>query len=381
MNIVEASTEARDEAINSLFVPFKYKTLELRNRIVMSPMTRYFSPDGVPGEDVEEYYRRRADGEVGLIISEGAFIDRPTARNVETVPSFAGDALPAWGRIGRAVSESGARMIPQLWHVGGHRDFNYPNSSCGDELESPSGLIGPDASGGRTMTADDVDDVIAGFTSAALDAQRLGFAGVELHGGHGYLFDQFFWEETNKRNDRWGGRSVRERTLFAREVVRSVRSAVGPDFPILLRISQWKTAFYDAKIAGTPDELQEWVGPLADAGVDIFDCSTRRFFEPEFGGSSLNLAGWVRKITGQPTITVGSVGLNTHLYQDFETGELSAPTPWTIREVARRLENEEFDLVAVGRSLLADPGWVRKVKARDFGALRPYSVELMKTLV
>lgn len=367
--------------IDALFAPFEYKNLRLRNRIVMSPMSRYFSPAGLPTDDVEAYYRRRADGDVGLIVSEGAFIDRSLARNVDLVPTFGGDSLPAWGRIAASVRDAGAMMIPQLWHVGGHRDFNYPDSACGDSLESPSGLVGPATPGGQPMAANDIAEVIADFTRAAVDARRLGFAGVELHGAHGYLFDQFFWGETNKRSDCYGGRNLRDRTRFAQDVVRSIRREVGPGFPIVFRLSQWKTNFYDVKLAETPAELADWVCPLVDAGVDIFDCSQRRFFEPEFAGSDLNLAGWVKKITGQPTITVGSVGLNSHLFEDFESRALSSPTPWTILEVARRLERQEFDLVAIGRSLLADPHWASKVRARDFGSLRGYSVDMMKTLV
>ena len=149
---------------------------------------------------------------------------------------------------------------------------------------------------------------------------------------------------------------------------------------IFFRISQWQTNAYDAKLAASPVELEQWVRPLVDAGVDIFDCSQRRFWENEFKGSDLNLAGWVKKLTAQPTMTVGSVGLATDLMRDFETRTESAPTPATIMDVGERLSRGEFDLVAVGRAMLADPEWVNKVQARDFTGLKGYSVELMNTL-
>lgn len=222
---------------------------------------------------------------------------------------------------------------------------------------------------------------MASFVRAAVDAKAQGFDALELHGGHGYIFDQFFWSATNKRDDRYGGLGIGDRTRFAAETIRATRKAVGEDFVLFFRISQWKTKWYDARIVHSATELEQWVEPLADAGVDIFDCSKRRYWEPEFEESDLNLAGWVKKLTGRPTMTVGSVGLATDVMKDFETNAVSAPTPLTILGVAERLDRGEFDLVAVGRGLLADPEWVNKVRERRFKELTGYSVELMKTLV
>ncbi|WP_225441847.1 NADH:flavin oxidoreductase [Pseudomonas umsongensis] len=355
--------------------------LNLKNRTVMSPMTRYFSPGGVPTPEVAEYYERRAKGGVGLIIGEGAFIDRSSARSVDTAPSFYGEALGEWGNIVNRVHAVGGAMAPQLWHVGGMPDFNFPNDELNARLESPSGLRGPDVGGGTPMTEEDIADAVASFARAAAQAKLLGFDSVEFHGAHGYLFDQFFWSATNQRKDGYGGTTLGERTRFACEVLRAVRKEVGEDFALIFRMSQWKTYFYDARLAETPALLEEWVTPLVDAGVDIFDCSQRRFWEPEFADSSLNLAGWVKKITSRPTITVGSVGLSTDLYTDFHSNKVSDPTTSTIIEVAERLDKGEFDLVAVGRALLADANWVDKVAGRRFDDLVGYSVDMMKTLV
>lgn len=367
--------------IDALFQPFEYKSLKVRNRLAMAPMTRYFSPDGLATDAVADYYAKRAAGGVGLILTEGLFIDRPIARNHENVPWLKGELLKPWEKILKDVHAGGAAMVSQLWHAGGARDFNFPDSAEGDELESPSGLYGPGLPGGREMTEEDIADSVASFVRAAVDTKRLGFDALEFHGAHGYVFDQFFWNETNKRTDRYGGLTVRERTRFATEVVRAAREAVGEDFVFFFRLSQWKTNLYDARIAHTPAELEEWVGPLTDAGIDIFDCSQRRFWEPEFEGSDLNLAGWVKKVTGRPTMTVGSVGLATDIMRDFETRAVSAPTSTTIRDVAERLDRGEFDLVAVGRAMLADPEWTNKVRERRFEDLTGYSVDLMQTLI
>jgi 2,4-dienoyl-CoA reductase-like NADH-dependent reductase (Old Yellow Enzyme family) len=375
-----SGADAVPDVLEALFQPFEYKSLKIPNRIVMSPMTRYFSPDGIPGDEVAGYYRRRAEGGVGLIISEGTFIDRPSARNIDKVPGFHGPALARWGDIVGQVHAAGAAMAPQLWHVGGAADFNFPDERYERTLESPSGLRGPDQAGGRPMSEEDIADAVASFARAAADARRLGFDAVELHGGHGYLFDQFFWAATNRRTDRYGGATLAERTRFAVEVLRAIRAAVGPDFTILFRLSQWKTYFYDVRLAETPQALEAWTVPLADAGADIFDCSQRRFWEPEFEGSGLNLAGWVKKLTGRPTMTVGSVGLGTDLYADFQTRAVSQPTPESIAGVAERLARGEFDLVGVGRSLIADAAWPDKVRQRQFAGLKGYHVDMMGSL-
>jgi 2,4-dienoyl-CoA reductase-like NADH-dependent reductase (Old Yellow Enzyme family) len=167
------------------------------------------------------------------------------------------------------------------------------------------------------MTDHDVADTIAAFAAAAADAKRLGFDAAELHGAHGYLIDQFFWDGTNGRKDRFGGISIGERARFAAEIIRSVRAAVGASFPIIIRLSQWKQQDYTARLARTPAEMEEWLRPLVDAGADVLHCSQRRFWEPEFEGSDLNFAGWAKKLTGVPTITVGSVGLSGDFMSAF----------------------------------------------------------------
>ncbi len=224
------------------------------------------------------------------------------------MPNFHGDdALEGWSRVAAEVHEAGGLIIPQLWHVGTVRkigDHPHPEALP----IGPSGLTADGAQVAEPMTERKIQAVIEAYAQAAADAKRIGFDGIELHGAHGYLIDQFFWSKTNKRTDRYGGDLV-ARTRFAVEIIEACRRAVGPDFPIVFRYSQWKASDYTVKLAETPDELTQWLEPLVDAGVDMFHCSTRRFWEPEFAESKLNLAGWTKKLTGKPVITVGSVGL------------------------------------------------------------------------
>ncbi len=368
-------------SLDSLFQPFTHKGLSLANRIVMAPMTRSFSPEGVPGADVAEYYRKRAAGAVGLILSEGTAIARPAAKNDPKVPDFHGEAaLAGWKRVIDTVHAAGGRMGPQLWHVGSARNRMTDWVAPGP-VDSPSGLSSPGKRFGEPMTEESLADTVAAYAQGAADAERLGFDCAELHGAHGYLLDQFLWSGTNAREDAFGGATLKERLHFAVEAVKAVRAAVGADFPILLRLSQWKQQDFDVRLAHTPDEMADWLLPLVEAGVDVLHCSQRRFWEPEFpeidGADGLNFAGWAKKLTGAPTITVGSVGLSGEFVAAFG-GESSKPA--SLDGLLRRLEREEFDLVAVGRALISDPEWALKVRDRRDAELRDFEREHLLTL-
>jgi 2,4-dienoyl-CoA reductase-like NADH-dependent reductase (Old Yellow Enzyme family) len=256
-----------------LFKPFLSNNLILPNRVVMAPMTRSFSPGGVPGDDVAAYYRRRAENGVGLIITEGTVINHPAATNDPRVPRFHGaDALAGWAKVVAEVHAAGGKIMPQLWHIGTVRKAgDLPNPEA--QPIGPSGLFKPGVKVSEPMTEAEISAVIAAYAQAAADAKRLGFDGIELHGAHGYLIDQFFWEGTNQRSDKYGGDIVR-RTRFAVEVIEACRRAVGAEFPIVLRFSQWKQQDYAARLATTPEQLSQFLAPLTAAGVDIFHCST-----------------------------------------------------------------------------------------------------------
>nr|WP_241267395.1 NADH:flavin oxidoreductase [Streptomyces scabichelini] len=351
--------------------------LTVPNRIVMAPMTRKFSPGGVPGEDVVSYYARRAAAGVGLIVTEGTYVGHESAGQSDDVPRFHGEEqLAGWAKVADAVHAAGGKIVPQLWHIGMSRSAGEPPYPDAPAV-GPSGIRLDGTEGaGKAMTQADLDDVIAAFAEAAAAAERIGFDGVELHGAHGYLIDQFLWSGTNRRADEYGGDLV-ARTKFAAEIVAAVRAAVSPSFPVLFRYSQWKLEAYDARLAESPSELEALLAPLASAGVDAFHASTRRYWRPEFDGSDLNLAGWTKKLTGKPTITVGSVGLDGEFLRAF-VGEGSSVRG--IDDLLDRLEAAEFDLVAVGRALLHDPEWAAKVLGGRFDELKAYEAASLRTL-
>ena len=364
-----------------LFQPFKIGNLSLPNRIVMAPMTRTFTDQGVPGKANADYYRRRAEGHVGLILSEGTVIDRPASRNHPGIPFIHGEAaLEGWRGVVKAVHDAGGLIGPQIWHTGA---TNGPMAGWAPEapVESPSGFNGPGEARGVAMTDSDIADTITAFAKAAADAKALGFDVVELHGAHGYLIDQFFWSGTNMRDDRYGGPTIAERSRFAAEIVAAVRAAVGPDFPVIIRLSQWKQQDYKARLAATPKEMEAWLQPLVEAGANVLHCSQRRFWEPEFaeidGENGLNFAGWAKKLTGAATISVGSVGLSGEFMAAFG-GESS--TSQGLDRLVARMERDEFDLIAVGRALISDAQWVQKVRNGGEG-LRGFEASALAELV
>ncbi|KPF84148.1 12-oxophytodienoate reductase [Novosphingobium sp. AAP93] len=360
--------------LDPLFAPFRCGSLTLANRFVMSPMTRNFSPNGVPVPGVADYYARRAH--MGLVITEGVGPDHPAALGDGTtggpaLPVLHGDAaLASWRTVVDAVHAAGGKIAPQLWHMGPIRLAGTGPHPDAPSL-SPSGLWGPFdramvppdylaavMAPGQPMTDDDISAVIAGYARSAANAHALGFDAIALHGGHGYLLDSFLWAETNQRTDQWGGDLLR-RTGLAREVVRAIRQVIPAEKPIIYRLSQWKLQDYGAALAQTPEELGLIAGALADAGVDIFDVSTRHFDAPAFAGSDMGLAGWVGKLTGKPVMTVGGIGFDKDLASSFVE---PTTTFDNLEEVSRRFAAGEFDLVAIGRAALMDADWIGKAR-------------------
>jgi 2,4-dienoyl-CoA reductase-like NADH-dependent reductase (Old Yellow Enzyme family) len=175
------------------------------------------------------------------------------------------------------------------------------------------------------------------------------------------------------RTDGYGG-EMSGRTRFPAEVVAAVRAAVGPDFPIIFRFSQWKQTDYTASIADDPAELQELLAPLVDAGVDVFHPSTRRHYKSAFPDADLDLtlAGWTKKVTGVPVIAVGSVGLET----EFTPGRPGGPIPpASVDQVLDQFGSGEFDVIAIGRALLADPTWVNRLRDDSLDGFHGFDAE------
>lgn len=349
-----------------LFTPFTLNRLTLPNRWVMPAMQRGMCSEGKPSAELAAYYRRRAEGGVGLIIGESAAVDHPSSTAQPTAARIDASTRDGWARCVAEVGEAGRAMLLQLWHEGALR-------TDGRAL-SPSGLAHPGRASGRAATLGELAEIRDGFVRSALIAQGIGAAGIEVHAAHGYFLDQFLWHGTNVRDDGYGGPDIACRARFPAEIVAAIRAACGADFVISLRFSQWKEADYGACVAQTPDDLAVMVTMLREAGVDALHCSNRRFWEGEWDGDRRNLAGWAKAVSGLPTITVGSVGLDTDMMTTFiEAKDPGARVAEAIAELEERLAAGEFDLVAAGRALIGDPDFVRKVEQHDYAAIRTFT--------
>ena len=357
-----------------LFEPYKLKNINLRNRVVMAPMTRNQSPGGIPTNEVVAYYSRRAKAEVGLIITEGIEVSHEASSAYPDVPRLdTKEAREGWKRVVNGIKENGGSVIAQLWHCGGFRKLGMqPNPEVPGH--TASGLVKPGKKVAHEMTLEDIKQTINAYASDAKYCEEIGFDGVEIHGAHGYLIDNFFWEGTNIRDDNYGG-SIEKRSQFVSEIIQAVRSNISQEFIVGLRFSQWKQHDFEAKLAHTTDDLKKVLLSPVKSGLDYLHSSMRRFWESEFKGSEENLAYWTKKISNIPTIGVGSVGLDS----DFI--DMTAPSkPANIDKAIDDISKEKYDLLAVGRALLSDHEWVIKMKEGRLKDVIPYSKEALLKL-
>ena len=345
-----------------LFTPFRLKGLTLPNRFVMPGMQRQWCVNGKPIPKLVDYYKRRVLGGTPIVITESCAVDHRSATQETTYARMTDATVEDWAECFRAIRQAGGQMFMQLWHEGAVRREGGDGEYADAPTLSPSGIRAPGRPQGRAATVEELAEIRDGFAHSALLAKQAGAAGVEVHACHGYLLDLFLWEGTNQRSDGYGGADITARVRFPAEVVAAVRAAVGPDMIVSFRFSQWKQADYDAKIVRTPAELGLMLDVIAKAGADVFHASTRRFFMPEWPGSTLGLAGWTKSLTHLPVIACGSVGVDTDVMDNFLVREAQRTGEAGVAELVQRFNNNEFDLISVGRANIGDPDWVNKVR-------------------
>jgi 2,4-dienoyl-CoA reductase-like NADH-dependent reductase (Old Yellow Enzyme family) len=232
-----------------------------------------------------------------------------------------------------------------------------------------SGLIRPGKRVAHKMTTIDIEETVSAYAGDAKICEEIGFDGVEIHGAHGYLIDNFLWDGTNDRDDSFGG-SIETRSNLATSIIKAIRSNVSDKFIVGLRFSQWKQQDYTARLATNPDDLFKVLSGPCNAGLDYLHSSMRRFWESEFEGSDENLAYWTKKLTNIPTISVGSVGL------DGDFTDMMAPAKTaSIDKALQDINEHKYDMVAVGRALLSDHEWVIKMKEGRLKDINPYTKE------
>ncbi|CAH9083955.1 unnamed protein product [Cuscuta epithymum] len=232
------SYSGQEESKLSLFSPYKMGRFSLSHRVVLAPCTRCRALNGIPQPAMAEYYSQRATAG-GFLITEGTMID-PTSAGFPHVPGiFTKEQVEAWKKVVNAVHAKGAVLFCQLWHVGRASHHVYQPGGCAPISSTKRGIskrwkiLMPDGSYGiypepRVLGTEDIAQIVDFYRVAALNAIEAGFDGVEIHGAHGYLIDQFLKDGINDRGDEYGG-SLTNRCKFITEVVRAVANAVSPD--------------------------------------------------------------------------------------------------------------------------------------------------------
>lgn len=334
-------------ALDPLLKPGRIGSMELSNRLVQAPIfTQYATTWGEASRTLIEYHRARARGGVGLIILENTSIDWIVGRTVGNPARLDHDRFrTALGELTEAVHNEGGKIAAQLHHTG--RQNSRSNIETGEAPVSASD--GPASAFGdppRGLALDEIPDIVEMYAQAARRAVLAGFDAVEMHGAHGYLLGQFLSPKTNKRDDRYGG-SLENRARFALEVVDAVREQVGPDFPILYRLSVEEP--YEGGLAlddglAFCEMLQGRVQAL-DVSAGNYDAvDTLIPLDPP--GSLINYAKEVKKRVDIPVIGVGRM-------------------VWLLEDGARAVDDGDLDFIALGRGQLAEPSVANKIRAGE----------------
>jgi 2,4-dienoyl-CoA reductase-like NADH-dependent reductase (Old Yellow Enzyme family)/thioredoxin reductase len=335
-----------------LFTPISLGRLTLKNRLVLAAMgTAYAERGGLVSEGLIAYLARRARGGVGLVVTEAAAVDESGAPFPFVLRADDDRCLAGLARLARAVKAEGAAVALQIYHAG--RQMSERVS--GREPVAPSAIPCPMVRAmPRALTAQEIEVLIERFAEAAARARAAGFDAVEFNGGHGYLLHQFLSPLSNQRDDDWGGDAER-RQRFVLEVVKRVRRRVGPDFPLIYKMSTDDGLPGGLTLAETPViatrlEAAGVAAVVASAGTyGSFGC----IVQPVTDGEAC-LRGHAAVLRRALTIPVVAVSRIT--------------TPEVAEDI---LERGEADLVALGRALLADPDWPEKARARRPLDIRP----------
>ncbi|MFQ3544125.1 NADH:flavin oxidoreductase [Halobacillus rhizosphaerae] len=335
----------------SLFSATQLKNETLNNRFVVAPMTRISADNnGQANETMKHYYERFAIGGFSAVISEGIYLDETYSQGYENQPGLANAAqAESWKPVVDAVKKHGTTFIAQLMHAGGQSQGNaYESETIAPSSIAPKGeQLGFYGGSGpfqkpMEMSKQDIEKVKEAFVQSALHAKEAGFDGIELHGANGYLLDQFLTDYLNQRTDEYGG-SLENRIRLLLEVIEEVRTAVGEQYMVGIRISQGKVADADHKWAGGEKDAEYLFSTLGKTSLDYIHVTDGDGTAPSFGNGTRTLAAAAKEFGGLPVIANGKLG-------DPEKAER------TIRE-------NEADYVSLATSALANPDFPNKVSA------------------
>ncbi|WP_131783355.1 alkene reductase [Legionella gresilensis] len=346
-----------------LLEPFKLnKAIELKNRIVMAPMTRNKATDSFsPTLEMATYYAKRADA--GLIITEGTII-RPDGRGYSNTPGiYKEEHIKGWQQVTQAVHQNGGKIFLQIWHVGrvSHPIFlngSLPISASETEMNGRVRRADGELYYGksRALSYLEIQDLVSSYATAAKNALKAGFDGIEIHGANGYLIDQFLHYSTNKRQDAYG---VKPENLarFALEVMDACIAEIGAE-RVGIRLSPGAY-------------LNEIVGDSRDA--DVFQYLLAKLSEKNIAYLH---TGNFDDATRFPELNYKTM---TEFMRLHFNGHLIASGSYTVHKAAQQIIAHQFDLIAFGRPFIANPDLVTRIK--NAANMDSYDVAMLETLV
>ena len=333
-----------------LFSPAKIGTLELKNRLNMPAMgTGMQNEDGTVSDQLYHYHRVRGAGGAGMITVEIAAV-HPTTAGPTGLGIYDDKFIPGLKRLADVIHQGGAKACIQLWHAGRQTNSNV----TGMPIIAPSAIQCPLCrEDPKVMDKKLIQEIVESYGDAARRAKEAGFDCIELHGAHGYLIAQFMSPYSNTRTDEYGG-SLENRARFALEIIADVRKKVGPDYPILYRLSG------EEKVEGglTIEDNKKIAPFLVEQGADCIHVSvgvyeTLRYTVPPMDldrGFNAWAAEEIKKVVNVPVMAVDRIN-----------------DPYVAEDI---LKQGKADFIAIGRSLLTDPEWPNKVQNGQYEEMR-----------
>lgn len=331
---------------DNLFSPFHIKSYDLKNRIGLAPMTRMSSiKDSVPRQDVLDFLVKRAENGAAIVYTEAIVTD------YESAQGYPGQArmltqrqIDAWKPVVEAIRNKGAISIMQMFHCGrmAWQEVNPANrviapSPIASKQNNP--LTGKPYPIPDEMTQFDIDHVITGFVETAKGAVQAGFDGIEIHGAHGYLINNFLSAYSNQRTDKYGG-TIENRFRFSNEVIQAVYNVVPEDRLLTFRISNWGVADMEVSLFKDKDEWQRMIKLLSKTPIDAISVSTYRY-KDKVWGTDRNMAQITREVADLPIMICGQI------YDKTSAEDALA----------------DADIVLSGKSMLLNPDWVEDVRS------------------
>lgn len=322
--------------------PIKINKLELHNRIVMAPMATSKANFGEVSHQLIDYYDEKAKGGyIGLIITEHLYIRHDGMADPGQISISKDSDIVGLKKLVDTIHHNGCKVIAQISHAGSAAK----PSETGYEPISASAIIHPGSAGKlgitpREMTKAEIKEIVNDFAEAALRSKKAGFDGVELHSAHSYLLNQFYSPLSNKRQDEYGG-SLTNRILIHQEIIKAVRAKVGNDYVIAMRLGA--SDYMDG--GSSIDDGAKAACLLSEVGLDLLDVS---------GG----FGGFKRDANAEPGyFSDATVAIKKEVdIPIILTGGISDKA-----SAEKLLQEKKADLIGIGRALLKDSAWAKKV--------------------